>query len=72
MRLVAVIDITDRKHAAELGRQQQEKLQLTSHLITVGHMASTLAHEINQPLAAIANYTMGCVRRLRAGNGDPQ
>ncbi|MBI2223893.1 MAG: PAS domain-containing sensor histidine kinase, partial [Betaproteobacteria bacterium] len=50
----------------------QEKLQQTSHLITVGHMASTLAHEMNQPLAAIANYAMGCVRRLRAGNWDAQ
>ncbi|MBI3057476.1 MAG: hypothetical protein HYY77_26035 [Betaproteobacteria bacterium] len=72
VRLVAVTDITDRKQAEELSRQQQEKLQQTSHLITVGHMASTLAHEMNQPLAAIANYAMGCVRRLRAGNWDAQ
>ena len=72
VRLVAVSDITDRKQAEELSRQQQEKLQQTSHLITVGHMASTLAHEMNQPLAAIVNYTMGCVRRLRAGNWDAQ
>ena len=72
VRLVAITDITDRKQAEELSRQQQEKLQQTSHLITVGHMASTLAHELNQPLAAIANYAMGCVRRLRAGNGDAQ
>ena len=72
VRLVVLIDITERKQAEELSRQQQEKLQLTSHLITVGHMASTLAHEINQPLAAIANYTMGCVHRLRAGNCNPQ
>lgn len=72
VRLVAVTDITDRKQAEELSRQQQEKLQLTSHLITVGHMASTLAHEMNQPLAAIANYAMGCVRRLRAGSWDAQ
>ena len=61
-------DVTERKQAEELSRQQQEKLQLTSRLITVGEMASTLAHELNQPLAAIANYTMGCVRRLRSGN----
>lgn len=61
-------DITDRKQAEELLRQQQEKLQMTSRLITIGEMASTLAHEMNQPLAAIANYTKGCVRRLRSGN----
>jgi signal transduction histidine kinase len=72
VRLMAATDITDRKQAEELNRQQQEKLRLTSHLITVGEMASTLAHEINQPLAAIANYNMGCVRRLRAGNWDEQ
>ena len=72
VRLVVATDITDRKQTEELNRQQQEKLRLTSHLITVGEMASTLAHEINQPLAAIANYNMGCVRRLRAGSWDAQ
>lgn len=70
--LKVAADITERKHAEELNRRQQQKLQLTSHLVTVGGMASTLAHEINQPLAAIVNYNMGCVRRLRAGNWDPE
>ncbi|MBI4290518.1 MAG: hypothetical protein HY661_03440 [Betaproteobacteria bacterium] len=65
-------NITERKRAEELNRRQQQKLQLTSRLVTVGGMASTLAHEINQPLAAIVNYNMGCVRRLRAGNWNPQ
>jgi two-component system sensor kinase FixL len=32
-------------------------------------MASTLAHELNQPLAAIANYTQGCVRLLKTPKG---
>ena len=41
----------------------------TSRLMTVGEIASTLAHEINQPLAAIANYVSGCIRRLK-GNGN--
>jgi hypothetical protein len=41
---------------------------MTSRLTTVGEMASTLAHEINQPLTAIASYCMGCVRRLRSGD----
>jgi signal transduction histidine kinase len=61
-------DITERKQAEEVSRQQQQKLQQISHLVTVGEMASTLAHEINQPLAAIANYSMGCVRRMRSGS----
>ena len=70
--LKVAANITAQKQAEELSRRQQQKLQLSSHLVTVGGMASTLAHEINQPLAAIVNYNMGCVRRLRAGNWDPQ
>jgi signal transduction histidine kinase len=66
--LKVVRDITVRKRTEEMSRQQQQKLQQISHLVTVGEMASTLAHEINQPLAAIANYSMGCVRRLRSGD----
>jgi C4-dicarboxylate-specific signal transduction histidine kinase len=41
---------------------------MTARLVTVGEMATTIAHELNQPLAAITNYSMGCVRRLRSGN----
>jgi C4-dicarboxylate-specific signal transduction histidine kinase len=68
VRLNVATDITLQKQTQELNRQQQEKLQLTARLISVGEMASTLAHELNQPLAAIANYNMGCVRRLRSGD----
>ncbi len=64
----SVLDITERKRAAELARQQQEKLQFTARLVTMGEMASTLAHELNQPLSAIASYTTGCLNRLDAGN----
>jgi two-component system, LuxR family, sensor histidine kinase DctS len=71
-RMHMASDITDRKRTDELNRQQQEKLLLTSRLLTVGEMASTLAHEINQPLAAIASYNQGCVRRLRSGSWDAE
>ena len=64
----SVLDITERKRAEELARQQQEKLQATSRLVTMGELASTLAHELNQPLAAIASYNAGCVNKLEAGN----
>ena len=67
VRLSMLSDISDRKAADERNRIQQEKLLLSSRLMSVGEMASTLAHEINQPLAAIANYNMGCVRRLKSG-----
>jgi C4-dicarboxylate-specific signal transduction histidine kinase len=72
VRLHMAAEITDRKHAEDVARHQQKKLEQTSRLLTVGEMASTLAHEINQPLSAIANYNMGCVRRIRAGNWDAQ
>ena len=71
-RMHMASDITDRKRSEETNRQQQEKLLLTSRLLTVGEMASTLAHEINQPLAAIASYNQGCVRRLRSGQWDAE
>ncbi|RCS59475.1 PAS domain S-box protein [Parvibium lacunae] len=64
-------DITQRKQAEELARQQQEKLQLTSRLTTMGEMASSLAHELNQPLTAIANYCMGISNRVKQQSIQP-
>ena len=61
-------DITERRNAEIEYRQQQEKMQMTARLVTVGEMATTIAHELNQPLAAITNYANGCVRRLKADN----
>ena len=60
----SVLDITERKRARELARQQEEKLAATARLVTVGEMASTIAHELNQPLSAIASYTTGCLNLL--------
>jgi len=70
VRLQLATDISERRRAEALLRQQQEKMQITARLVTVGEMATTLAHELNQPLAALTNYSMGCVRRLRSGNWD--
>ena len=64
----SVVDISERKKAQALQRQQQEKLEQTARLVTMGEMASTLAHELNQPLSAIASYTTGCLNRLEAGD----
>jgi C4-dicarboxylate-specific signal transduction histidine kinase len=66
-RLHTMGDVTDRVEAERVKRAQQERLMLTSRLMTAGEMASTLAHEINQPLAAITNYLNGCLQRLRVG-----
>jgi len=65
--MASVVDVTARKYAEDLARQQQEKLQFTSRLITMGEMASSLAHELNQPLAAITSYNTGCVNKLESG-----
>lgn len=61
-------DITDRKRIDEVNLQQQKRLEQTSRLITMGEMASSLAHELNQPLSAIANYCAGCIKRMQGGN----
>lgn len=65
-------DITSRKEAQELARQQEEKLQFTSRLTTMGEMASSLAHELNQPLAAISNYCSGAAALVRSERATPE
>jgi two-component system sensor histidine kinase DctS len=66
----SILDITDRKRAEELARQQQEKLETSARLATMGEISSMLAHELNQPLAAISSYTAGALNVLaRAGDG---
>lgn len=67
----SVVDITERKRAEDLARQQEERLQASARLITMGEMASSLAHELNQPLAAISSYTAGC-RNLLATAATPE
>ncbi len=61
------VDITERKRARELARQQEDKLAASARLVTIGEMASTIAHELNQPLSAIASYTTGCLNLLAEG-----
>jgi two-component system sensor histidine kinase DctS len=60
----SILDITDRKRAEELNRQQQEKLETSARLATMGEISSMLAHELNQPLAAISSYTAGALNVL--------
>ncbi len=68
----SILDITDRKKAEELNRQQQEKLEASARLATMGEISSMLAHELNQPLAAISSYTAGALNVLeRADTGVP-
>ncbi|MET0322823.1 MAG: PAS domain S-box protein [Duganella sp.] len=69
----SILDISDRKRVEELNRQQEEKLQSSARLATMGELASMLAHELNQPLAAISSYTTGALNVLgrAAGPGAP-
>jgi two-component system sensor histidine kinase DctS len=63
----SIVDITEHKRIAELGRQQEERLQASARLISMGEMASSLAHELNQPLSAISSYTTGCRNLIASG-----
>jgi len=60
----SILDISDRKRIEELNLRQQEKLQASARLATMGEIASTLAHELNQPLAAISSYTTGALNLI--------
>ncbi|WP_410497764.1 PAS domain S-box protein [Chitinibacter sp. S2-10] len=57
-------DITARRQAEEEARLRNERLQHTARLVNMGELASSLAHELNQPLAAIASYSMACETML--------
>jgi two-component system, LuxR family, sensor histidine kinase DctS len=60
----AVVDLSNQRRVEDLSRQQQERLQASARLATVGEMASLLSHELNQPLAAIASYASGSLNLM--------
>jgi PAS domain S-box-containing protein len=66
-QMVIATDITPRRHAEEQSAAQAERAQSASRLITMGEMASSVAHELNQPLTAINNYCNGLVSRIKGG-----
>ena len=63
-------DVTDRRQSEDEARQLQERLTHFSRLSTMGEMAAGLAHEINQPLSAIATYAQACQRFMRSAQRD--
>lgn len=67
-----VRDQGDVRLAERSDREHQEALAHVSRLSTLGEMASGIAHEFNQPLAAIVNYANGCVRLLEQRGVDDQ
>jgi len=65
-QMVIATDITARRLAEEQSEVQAERAQAASRLITMGEMASSVAHELNQPLTAINNYCNGIVSRIKS------
>jgi len=65
-QMVIATDITPRRLAEEQAAAQAQRAQTASRLITMGEMASSVAHELNQPLTAINNYCNGMVSRIKA------
>lgn len=64
------IDITEVRRAEEEAQRHLADLARVSRITMLGEMASAMAHELNQPLSAVVNYTQGCIRRMQAGTGD--
>jgi C4-dicarboxylate-specific signal transduction histidine kinase len=69
-RLCVLSDVTEERRARELVAKQRDAAHRTARLIALGEFASAIAHELNQPLAAIATYNHSCMRMLQSGNPD--
>jgi PAS domain S-box-containing protein len=59
-----VMDVTERKRAEEALREAQAELTHVTRVTTLGEMTASIAHEINQPLAAVVNNASACLRWL--------
>jgi len=70
-QMVIATDITPRRNAEEQAARQAERAQSASRLITMGEMASSVAHELNQPLTAISNYCTGMISRIQGQRIQP-
>lgn len=62
------LDITEHVQSEEKLRQYRKKMAEVLRSSSVGEMASSLAHEINQPLAAITAFIRGCIKRIEKEN----
>jgi PAS domain S-box-containing protein len=63
-------DVEDQKRAEEALQQAQAELTRVTRVTTLGELAASIAHEINQPLAAIIADAHACLNWLRASNAD--
>jgi C4-dicarboxylate-specific signal transduction histidine kinase len=68
--LLMVENISDQVEQRHFYRQQRDQLLLSSRMMSVGELTTTLAHELNQPLASIVNYLSAAIKwveRLQSG-----
>jgi PAS domain S-box-containing protein len=63
--VVIITDVTQQRRAEEEAQQHLNQLAHVERMFTMSQMVSGLAHELNQPLAAIANYSQACRYRIR-------
>jgi PAS domain S-box-containing protein len=65
-----VLDLTDRKHAEQALRDMQTNLAHVVRITTLGELTASIAHEVNQPLAAVVANAEACLRWLDRGTPD--
>jgi two-component system sensor kinase FixL len=70
--LANVVDISARLAAEELARRSREQVELLGRVSLLGEMTASLAHELNQPLAAIVNNATAAMQYLEQGRLDPK
>ncbi len=70
--VVVFRDISERKKAEEENRRHQKELAHMARLNTMGEMASGIAHELNQPLTAIATSSFACIQMLENNQADQE
>jgi PAS domain S-box-containing protein len=68
----SVVDLHDWKEAQQALQMTQIELARVSRLTTMGELAASIAHEVNQPLTAVTNNSSACLRLLAADNLKPE
>jgi PAS domain S-box-containing protein len=69
LEYIAVVqDVTERRQSEEALHKSRSELAQMSRLTTMGEMAASIAHEVNQPLTAVTNNASGCLRLLANHN----
>ncbi len=66
----SILDITERRQLEEREQQRIQTMQYHARLTMLGEVASTLAHELNQPLMAISSYNAGVINTLKRNGFD--